>query len=143
MQLFKFALILSALLFCSIAAKTAKHHTMRTGASVGGWLILEPWITPSLFYRFLGRTGSQGVGMDSWTVCETLGPVEGNMLMRAHWRTWFNETHMQALAERGVEYLRLPIGDWTLRGDQYGPYAGCMDGAEDQVDWLLDTAAQY
>jgi len=37
--------------------------------------------------------------------------------MKAHWRSWFNETHMQELAARGVEYLRLPIGDWTLTED--------------------------
>ena len=24
------------------------------GTSLGGWLVLEPWITPSLFYQFLG-----------------------------------------------------------------------------------------
>ena len=24
------------------------------GVSLGGWMVLEPWITPSLFYQFLG-----------------------------------------------------------------------------------------
>ena len=23
------------------------------GTNIGGWMVLEPWITPSLFYRFL------------------------------------------------------------------------------------------
>ena len=27
-----------------------------TGTALGGWMVLEPWITPSLFYQFLGRT---------------------------------------------------------------------------------------
>ena len=26
-----------------------------TGTNAGGWMVLEPWITPSLFYRFLGK----------------------------------------------------------------------------------------
>jgi glucan 1,3-beta-glucosidase len=30
-------------------------HTI-TGVNLGGWMVLEPWITPSLFYRFLGKT---------------------------------------------------------------------------------------
>jgi glucan 1,3-beta-glucosidase len=37
--------------------------------------------------------------------------------------------------------VRLPIGDWTLA--PYGPYVGCMDGAKEKIDWLLDTAAKY
>ena len=52
--------------------------------------------------------------------------------MRAHWATWFNETVMKALSDRGVKYLKLPVGDWTVDGErygQYGPYVGCMDGA--------------
>ena len=44
-----------------------------TGSNIGGWMVLEPWITPSLFYRFLGKTHSEGVGMDCWTFCEALG----------------------------------------------------------------------
>jgi len=44
------------------------------------------------------------------------------------------------LAERGVELVRLPIGDWTLR--QYGPYTKCMDGAEERIDWALEHFAR-
>jgi glucan 1,3-beta-glucosidase len=77
-------------------------------------MVLEPWITPSLFYRFLGKTQHEGVGMDSYTVCEALGPVEGNKLMRAHWDSWYTENHIKDLADRGVEWVRLPIGDWTI-----------------------------
>ena len=49
--------------------------------------------------------------MDSWTFCESLGPVEGNAVMRAHWDAWVTEAHVKALAEREVEIVRLPIGD--------------------------------
>jgi len=76
-------------------------------------MVLEPWITPSLFYRFLGKTKGN-VAMDSYTLCEVLGPVEGNKLMRNHWDNWVTEEHVQALAAKEVEIVRLPIGDWTL-----------------------------
>lgn len=102
-----------------------------TGTCVGGWMVLEPWITPSLFYRFLGKTKDEGVGIDSYTLCEALGPEEGNKVMRQHWDDWMTEDHVKALADRGVEMIRLPIGDWTL--EPYGPYVGCMDGAEDKI----------
>lgn len=103
-------------------------------------MVLEPWITPSLFYRFLDKKQGQ-VGIDSWTVCETLGPTEGNKLYRAHWDSWINEDTIEALAKRGVEIVRLPIGDWTL--NQYGPYVGCMDGAAEAIDHMFDICAKY
>ena len=45
------------------------------GTALGGWLVLEPWITPSLFYQFLGASEKWGdeapdrVGLDSYTFC--------------------------------------------------------------------------
>jgi len=104
-------------------------------------MVLEPWITPSLFYQFLNKKGPNGVGMDSYTVCESLGPVAGNSLMRAHWETWYTEEHIANLSTRGVEMVRLPIGDWTL--DPYGPYVGCMDGAAEYIDKMFDWCAKY
>ena len=120
---------------------TVVMSAAKVGTNIGGWQVLEPWITPSLFYRFLGKTKSEGVGIDSWTLCEALGPVEGNNLMRAHWDAWLTEDHVKGLAERGVEIVRLPVGDWTLR--QYGPYTGCMDGAEEKIQWFLDLCHKY
>jgi len=111
-----------------------------TGTNIGGWLVLEPWITPSLFYRFLGKTQNE-TGIDSYTFCESLGPVEGNKVMRNHWKHWYTEEHIANLSMRGVDMVRLPIGDWTL--NQYGPYFGCMDGADEQIDWMLDMCAKY
>lgn len=37
--------------------------------------------------------------------------------------------------------VRLPIGDWTL--NPYGPYVGCMDGAEEKITWMFDTCQKY
>lgn len=111
-----------------------------TGTNAGGWMVLEPWITPSLFYRFLNKTQGS-VGWDSYTFCEALGPVEGNKVMRAHWDGFYNESSIADLAQRGVEIIRLPIGDWTL--NPYGPYVGCMDGAAEKIDWFYDMCAKY
>jgi glucan 1,3-beta-glucosidase len=124
----------------AVLASQAAADAM-VGTNMGGWMVLEPWITPSFFYRFLGKTQAEGVGMDCYTVCEALGAEEGNKIMRAHWDSWVTEDHLKALSEREVEIVRLPIGDWTL--NQYGPYVGCMDGAAEKIDWFLDTAAKY
>jgi glucan 1,3-beta-glucosidase len=77
-------------------------------------MVLEPWITPSLFYRFLGNTQSEGVGMDTYTFCEALGAEEGNRILTSHWDNWITEDLIKNLADREVEVIRLPIGDWTI-----------------------------
>jgi glucan 1,3-beta-glucosidase len=110
------------------------------GVNAGGWMVLEPWITPSLFYRFTDKTKDDGVGMDSYTFCEALGPEEGNKVMRAHWDAWYTEQNIKDLKDREIEVIRLPVGDWTL--NQYGPYVGCMDGADDKITWFLDTCKE-
>lgn len=123
----------------SLLATTIAAQAM-VGTNIGGLFVLEPWITPSFFYRFLEQTAGN-VGVDSFSVCQALGPEEGNSMMRAHWDSWITEEHLAGLAARDVEIIRLPIGDWTFT--QYGPYIGCMDGAKEKIDWVLDTAAKY
>lgn len=110
------------------------------GTNIGGWMVLEPWITPSLFYQFLNNKVDQGVGIDSWTLCESLGPEAGNSVMQAHWASFYTADHIKDLAAKGVKMVRLPVGDWTLK--PYGPYVGCMDGAEEWIQWMFDTCAE-
>ena len=130
----------SVISFAAAAVATVQGKAM-VGTNLGGWQVLEPWITPSLFYRFLGKSHSEGVGMDQYTFCEALGAEEGNRVLRDHWENWITEDLIADLAAREVEIVRLPIGDWTLK--PYGPYVGCTDGAADYIHWLLDTAEKY
>lgn len=90
------------------------------GANLGGWMVLEPWITPSLFYQFLGR-GEGEAAFDTYTFCEVLGPKEANRQLRNHWETWVTEEIIEQLKESGaVNSLRLPVGDYMFKS--YGPY---------------------
>merc|ERR1711881_618305 len=91
----------------AVIAATAYARTDEfwTGTNIGGWMVNEAWITPSLFYRFLGKKHSDGIGQDSYTLCEVLGPEAGNKLMKAHWDSWVQESHFAELASRGVEIV--------------------------------------
>lgn len=126
---------------CADGAKGAAEQWKVHGTNLGGWLVLEPWITPSLFYQFLGadlKWGSNAAahtGMDSYTFCKVLGPVEGNRQMRRHWQTWLREVDIAAIAATGATHVRIPVGDWQYV--PYGPYIGCMDGANDELDRAL------
>jgi len=111
------------------------------GVNIGGWMVLEPWITPSLFYQFLGGNEETAAG-DMFNFCRVLGPEEGNKQLRRHWDTWVTEAIIKELAEEGlINSLRLPVGDWMY--NPYGPYIGCTDGALEYVDKLLDWAENY
>jgi len=107
------------------------------GVNLGGWMVLEPWITPSLFYQFLGKDDQ--IGIDSYTFCEALGAEEANKQLRRHWETWVTEDIIEELAQSGINSIRLPVGDYMYK--PYGPYLdGCFDGALDYVDTFLDWA---
>lgn len=109
------------------------------GVNLGGWMVLEPWITPSLFYQFLGRTEEDKIGLDTYTFCKSLGAEEANRQLRQHWETWVTEDIIEQLASSGINSIRLPVGDYMYK--PYGPYLdGCFDGSLDYVDRLLDWA---
>jgi glucan 1,3-beta-glucosidase len=123
---------------CSADAHATPFNNQIRGVNLGGWMVLEPWITPSLFYQFLGKDEST-TGLDMHSFCEVLGPEEGNKQLQRHWKTWVTEEIIQKLAQSGaVNSLRLPVGDWMYK--PYGPYIGCTDGALDHVDYVLDWA---
>ena len=111
------------------------------GVCLGGWQVLEPWITPSLFYQFNGGNSST-TGIDMYTFCEVLGPEEGNRQLRKHWDTWVTEEIVRDLSENlHINSFRLPVGDWSFV--PYGPYVGCTDGSLDYIDRLLEWANKY
>ena len=104
-------------------------------------MVLEPWITPSLFYQFLGGDETN-TAMDHYSFCQVLGPEEGNRQLKRHWESWVTQDIIKELAESGaVNSLRVPVGDFMF--EPYGPYIGCTDGALDYLDTLLDWAHGY
>lgn len=111
------------------------------GTALGGWLVIEPWITPSLFYQFLGASEKWGddaknhVGLDSLTFCQALGKKEANRQLRNHWKSWVDENQITELSRIGVKHLRIPVADWMYV--PYEPFNGCWDGALEELDRVL------
>jgi hypothetical protein len=112
------------------------------GVNLGGYLVLEPWITPSLFYQFLGA-GENETAFDMYTFCQVLGPIEANQQLRRHWESWVTEEILDELYQmgNGINSLRLPIGDFQFI--PYGPYMdGCIDGSLDYIERILDWSLE-
>lgn len=82
------------------------------GVNLGGWLVLEKWITPSLF------AGLQAI--DETSYCVELGEAEALRRLHHHWNTFITRGDFAWLKRAGINAVRLPIGHW-LFGKDY-PY---------------------
>lgn len=111
------------------------------GVNLGGLFVLEPWITPSMFYQFLNVRDSNKIGMDMFSFCHALGPIEGKRQLNAHFEKWVNETHLIDLVEKQITHVRIPIGDWMF--SPYGPYVGCTDGSVKYLDHILNLCEKH
>ena len=124
-----------------------KNDFHLSGTSLGGWLVLEPWLTPSLFYQFLGQTNFYGssaknhIAIDSYTFCTSLGATEANNQLRRHWKHWVTEESIRNLSIMGVQTVRIPIADWMYK--PYYPYIGCWDGALDELNRGIRLCEKY
>lgn len=88
------------------------------GVNLGGWLDLEPFITPSLFnYPAIDNV------VDEWTLCEKLGSTAANTL-ETHYSTFVTKQTFQDIASAGLDHVRIPYPYWavtTYPGDPYVP----------------------
>lgn len=140
-------MILKIALFIYFLYNTFSKSDKIKGVNIGGWLVLEPWITPSLFYPFLGNHNNNKIGMDMYTFCEVLGPIKANKLLRSHWSNWITESHIQTLVKNKINLLRVPIGDWMYI--PYGPFSNienntrCTDGSIEVLDQLFLLTNKY
>jgi glucan 1,3-beta-glucosidase len=64
------------------------------GVNLGGWLVLEPWITPSLF----DSTGDSRI-VDEWTFGQ-FAP-NATQVLHTHWDTWVTVSDFAEIAESG------------------------------------------
>lgn len=100
--------------------KAWQYGTMPVrGTNIGGWLNLEPFITPSMF----NFAASDNV-VDEWTLCQKLGADQCARTMENHYATYITKADFQAIANAGLDHVRIPYGYWavtTYDGDPYVP----------------------
>lgn len=96
------------------------------GVNLGGWLILEKWMTPALF------AGTDAT--DEYTFMRTDG---ADRKIEAHRSTFIQESDFAWLAGNGIDAVRIPIGYWIFDGDD--PYTAGID----YLDWAIHMATTY
>ncbi|TEB33365.1 glycoside hydrolase family 5 protein [Coprinellus micaceus] len=92
----------------TIAAFDYANDKIR-GVNLGGWLVLEPWITPSVFER----TGNRDI-IDEYTLGQLMDRQDADALLKQHWETWITEDDFIAIKAAGLNHVRIPVGYWSV-----------------------------
>ncbi|THH03835.1 hypothetical protein EW145_g5968 [Phellinidium pouzarii] len=101
------------------------------GANLGGWLVLEPWIAPSLF----DDTGNDAI-VDEWTFCQLQSNSVAKAALTNHWNTFYTEADFEAIAAAGLNHVRLPIGYWAFEVGPGEPFIqGQLSYLQKAVTW--------
>lgn len=91
------------------------------GVNLGGWLVMEPWITPKLFEsandgvpRIDTQWGPGGFAVHDEYTWRAAPPGSANRsdLLVQHWDTWVTEDLVDQLHAAGITHLRVPVGYW-------------------------------
>jgi glucan 1,3-beta-glucosidase len=81
------------------------------GVNLGGWLVLEKWMTPSLF------EGLEATDETTW--CAEMAD-RAPARLREHWNTFITREDFAWIAATGLNTVRIPVGHWIF-GPPY-PY---------------------
>lgn len=93
------------------------------GVNLGGWLVLERWITPDIF------AGSSA--QDEYSLCRELGPKQAHDRLEGHRSSFITRENIQELADRGFTVLRVPVGYWLF--DAPEPFVSGSDRYIEQL----------
>ncbi|KAI5865952.1 glycoside hydrolase family 5 protein [Durotheca rogersii] len=83
------------------------------GVNLGGWLSLEPFITPSLF-AYDARLGI----VDEASLCRHLGPKTAAATLEQHYATFVTEQTFADIRAAGLDHVRIPYSYWAV--ETYG-----------------------
>lgn len=114
-----------------MTSSDSRHHNQRIspalkGVNLGAWLLLEKWMTPTLF------EGTDAE--DEYEFSKAPGAAEK---LRKHRDTYITEADFAWLHDHNIDAVRIPVGYWILDGD--APY---LEGAQ-YLDWAFDMAEKY
>ena len=90
----------------------AKLH----GVNLGGWLVLEKWITPSLFKNIQA--------IDEYSFCLELQENAKEVILQ-HRKSFITKKDFLWMKNHGINAVRIPVGHWIF-GDIDG-YIGGID----------------
>lgn len=113
------------------------------GVSLGGWLVTEPWITPSLYENAVNNhNNNKSIPVDEYTLTSLLRDTmdNGSIYLQNHWDHFYNETDFQQISQLKLNLIRIPIGYWAFELLPNDPY---IQGQEKYLDLAIEWATKY
>lgn len=98
------------------------------GVNLGGWLVLEKWMTPELYKGYNAE--------DEYHLLKEMGS-NAQSVIKKHRDTFIVEDDFKWLSNVGINTIRIPIGHWIFDGKD--PYIPCIE----YLDWAMDMAEKY
>jgi len=84
-------------------------NTKVRGVNLGGWFVLEPWITPTIF----DDTGNPNI-VDEFTFGQMQDASVATSTLQKHWSTWIVEDDFRQISAAGLTHVRIPVGYWSI-----------------------------
>ncbi|MBQ6256076.1 MAG: cellulase family glycosylhydrolase [Clostridia bacterium] len=98
---------------------------MLKGVNLGGWLVLEKWMTPDLF----DGTKAQ----DETYLCKELGRERAAERLKAFRDTFIHRRDFAEIADKGFNAVRIPVPFFLF--EDVGPYIHCYEYLDRAFDW--------
>ena len=95
----------------------SKREATWRGVNLGGWLVLEKWITPSVY------AGARAE--DEYSLCQELGKARAQERLKRHRETWITAEDFKWLAAHGLGAVRIPVG--YAVAEENPPFVSAMD----------------
>ncbi|KAF2136460.1 glycoside hydrolase family 5 protein [Aplosporella prunicola CBS 121167] len=99
--------------------ETFKYGNMSIrGVNLGGWLSIEPFITPSFFESYSTK---QNV-IDEFTLTTALGASKAASKLEQHYSTFVTRKTLEDIRNAGFDHVRIPFSYWAVRTYDDDPY---------------------
>lgn len=106
------------------------------GVNLGGWFVLEPWITPSLFDEW----STSQIVKDEYTYTQVLGQDEASRRLESHWYSWITESDFEQIKAAGLNHVRIPLGYWAIAPLPGDPYVqGQLPILDQAIGWARNA----
>lgn len=114
------------MLFCKDYNAGMDSLPFLKGVNLGGWLVTERWMTPSLY------EGSDAI--DEYSFLQNPANVPK---LQAHQKNFIVVDDFAWLSENKINAVRIPVGYWIFDGDP--PFISSIE----YLDWAIQQAEKY
>ncbi|KAF9741219.1 hypothetical protein PMIN06_009924 [Paraphaeosphaeria minitans] len=102
------------------------------GVNIGGWLVLEPFITPAIFWQY---SSDEWTVADEWSLCKKIGKTECRKALKAHWDSFVKLEDFQRIKRAGFNVVRIPVGYWSFLEIEWEYVSGAAPYLDKAIGW--------